>query len=94
MNQISISMTMTTEILNEKDFYRTADLALATAIFLFHPLETIDRPMNSRKAFFVFKRNNELDEFIGSYWQGELKVAPQTYFNALRAIKARLYGDE
>lgn len=87
-------MTMTTEILNEKDPYRTADLALATAIFLFHPLETIDRPVNSRKAFFVFKRNDELDEFIENYWRGELRVAPQAYFNALRLIKARLYGNE
>lgn len=84
---------MTTEILNEKDFYRTADLALATAISLFYSLEAIDR-QNPRKAQFLFKRNIELDELIESYWRGELKVEPQAYFNALRIIKARLYGGE
>lgn len=84
---------MTTEILKEKDFYRTADLALATAIFLFYPLEAIDR-QNPRKAQFLFKRNSELDELIENYWRGELKVEPQAYFNALRIIKARLYGEE
>lgn len=84
---------MTHEILKEKDFYKTADLALATAIFLFYPLEAIDR-QNPRKSQFLFKRDAELDELIDSYWRGELKVAPQEYFNALRVIKARLYGEE
>jgi len=84
---------MTTEILKENDFYRTADLALATTIFLSHPLEAVDK-QNPRKAQFLFKRNSELDELIESYWRGELKVEPQAYFNALRVIKARLYGEE
>jgi hypothetical protein len=88
-------MTMTTKALNEneKDFYRTADLALATAISLFYPIEVIDRK-NPRKAQFIFKREDGLDELIESYWRGELKVEPQAYFNALRVIKARLYGGE
>jgi len=84
---------MTKEILKEKDFYRTADLALATAVFLFYPLEAIDK-QNPRKAQFLFKRESQLDELIESYWRGELKVEPQAYFNALRIIKARLYGEE
>lgn len=84
---------MTTEILNEKDFYKTADLALVTVIFLSYPIEAIDR-QNPRKAQFLFKRNNQLDELIESYWRGELRVEPQAYFNALRIIKARLYGGE
>lgn len=84
---------MTTEILKEKDFYRTADLALATAIYLFYPLEAIDR-QNPRKSQFLFKKEEGLDELIENYWRGELKVAPQEYFNALRVIKARLYGEE
>ncbi len=85
---------MTTNILKERDFYKTADLALASAIFLFYPLEAIDRGPDSRKAYFLFKRSPELDEFIESYWKGELKTEPQVYFQALRTIKARLYGEE
>jgi len=84
---------MTTEILKENNFYRTADLALTTAIYLFYPLETIDR-QNPRKAQFLFKRDSQLDELIEGYWRGDLKVEPQAYFNALRVIKARLYGGE
>jgi len=84
---------MTTETINEKDFYRTADLALATTISLFYPIEMIER-QNTRKSQFLFKREAGLDELIESYWRGELKVDPQAYFNALRVIKARLYGEE
>lgn len=86
-------MNMTTKILKKDDFYQTADLALATAISLFYPLEGIDR-QNQRKSQFLFKRrDNQLDELIEGYWRGELKVSPQEYFNALRIIKARLYGE-
>ncbi len=85
---------MTTEIQNEKDLYKTTtDLALAAAIYLFYPLETIDR-QNPRKSQFIFKQNKGLDKLIENYWRGKLKVEPQAYFNALRVIKARLYGEE
>ncbi|MDP3697161.1 MAG: DUF5659 domain-containing protein [Candidatus Taylorbacteria bacterium] len=84
---------MTTETLNKNDFYQTADLALAAVIFLSYPLEAIER-QNPRKAQFLFKRGSQLDELIESYWQGGLKVEPQAYFNALRVIKARLYGED
>ena len=79
--------------LKENDFYRTADLALSGVIFLFYPLEAIDK-QNPRKAQFLFKRDAGLDELIESYWRGELRVDPQAYFNALRQVKARLYGEE
>lgn len=87
-------MIMTPQILEEKDFYRTADLALATAISLFYPIEAIDRNSSFRKAFFIFRRETSLDELIESYWRGELKVEPQAYFNQLRIIKARLYSEQ
>lgn len=84
---------MTTEITNEKDFYRTADLALAAAISFFYPVEAIDR-QNPKKAQFIFKQDKELYELVENYWKGQIKVEPQAYFNALRIIKARLYGEE
>lgn len=84
---------MTQQIMQENNFYSTSDLALATAISLFYPLEAVDK-QNPRKAQFLFKRDGKLDELIESYWRSELKVEPQAYFNAMRVIKARLYGDE
>lgn len=84
---------MTTKILEQKDFYKTQDLALATAISLFYPIDAIDK-QNPNKAYFLFKRDENLDELIEKYWREELKVSPQQYFNQLRIIKARIYGQE
>jgi hypothetical protein len=88
-----MKMTISNQLLNQKDMYQTADLALAAAIFLFYPLETIDK-QNSRKALFIFERKDGLDELVERYWRGELVADLQAYFNALRVIKARLYGEE
>ena len=84
---------MTQKILEEKHFYHCTDLALVTVISLFYPIEAIDH-QNPRKAEFLFKREDGLDALVERYWRGELKVEPQAYFNALRVIKARLYGEE
>lgn len=81
---------MIQESLKLNDYYSTTDLALTTAISLFFPLEAIDR-QNPHKALFLFKRNAELDQLIETYWKGELKVNPATYFQQLKIIKARLY---
>jgi hypothetical protein len=76
---------------NEKNLLTCTDLALAATISLFYPLESIDK-QNPHKAQFIFTRNAHLNKIIESYWRGELKVEPKQYFNALRTIKAQLYG--
>ena len=83
---------MTTKQLNINDYYSTFDLAQATAISLWYPIDAIDRT-NPRKASFLFKRDTKLDELISTYWKRELRIEPQTYFNQLKAIKARLYSE-
>jgi len=75
------------------NYYSTSDLALATALSLWFPLETIDKT-NPHKAIFLFKRNEELDRLLEAFWRRELKVEPQAYFNQLKLIKSRLYSEE
>lgn len=84
---------MTQENLKLNDYYSTSDLALATTLSLFYPIEAIDR-QDPHKAQFLFKRNEELNQLIEAYWRGELKVNPATYFNQLKIIKARLYEEK
>lgn len=84
---------MSQERLTINDYYSTTDLALATAVSLWYPLEVIDRS-NPNKATFQFKRDERLDELVETYWRGELKVNPAVYFNQLKLIKARLYGEK
>ena len=83
-------MTMTQHI-GESSFYKTSDLSLAASLYLVHPLEVIDKTSNPHKSDFVFAHTNDLDAFIDRFWRGELQVEPRRYFEALRAIKARLY---
>jgi len=83
---------MNIKIQNENNFYQTADMSLAAALYLFYPLEAIDK-QNPRKAVFCFKRDDTLDEIVENFWRGALKIDPQLYFNALRAMKSRLYGE-
>lgn len=80
-----------TQGLNVNDYYSSSDLALAAAISLYYPLELIDRT-NPRKAQFLFKRHEQLEQLIESFWKKELLVDSLTYFNQLKVIKARLYG--
>ncbi len=86
-------MTMHTEIVKENDFVKVGDLSLAGFLFLYYPLETIERPQGSRKSYFIFKKDTHIDELITLFWRGQTNVEPQGYFNALRVIKARLYGE-
>lgn len=73
--------------------FRTSDMPLAaTLVCLGISIEAIDRTLGSRRAEFVFFRPTELDNILSGFWSGELKVAPRTYFQALRDVKARLYG--
>ncbi|HCE31393.1 hypothetical protein A2778_01930 [Candidatus Daviesbacteria bacterium RIFCSPHIGHO2_01_FULL_40_24] len=79
--------------LNE-NYYQTSDLSLATTLSLFAPIEEIDRSTNPRKALFIFRKTPELEKLIDQYFRNEIKISPQTYFNQLRVVKARLYANE
>lgn len=77
--------------MNINIYYQTSDLALATVISLYYPIDSIDR-QNPQKIQFNFIRNQELDQLIENYWHGELKINPQVYFNQLKTLKSRIHG--
>jgi len=94
MHSFFINLTMEMEIIRKKDFYRTADLALVTVLSLSFPIEAIDRNPDTRKAYFLFRKESGMDEIAEAFWKRELKIEPQAFFNQLRTIKARLYGEK
>jgi len=81
---------MNRKVLKTNNYYKTSSLALAATISLWYPIEAIDKT-NPCKAYFLFKRDEHLDELIESFWRRELKVDPQAYFDQLKVIKSRLY---
>ncbi|OIP58157.1 MAG: hypothetical protein COX79_01810 [Candidatus Levybacteria bacterium CG_4_10_14_0_2_um_filter_36_16] len=80
-------------IINDnKNHFQTSDLALASFLSLTYPIEKIDKS-NPKRAEFVFKNPEELHNLIDTYWQGKARVEPQVFFNQLKIVKARLYGE-
>jgi hypothetical protein len=84
---------MTQENIKLDDYFRTSDLALATAISLWYPIVVIDRT-NPQKAEFLFKREDGLDGVVEAFWKRDLKIDALGYFNQLKVVKARLYERE
>ena len=81
------------EIDNLNLSFISADLALVTTLSLFFPITRIDK-QNPRKVLFKFSRNKKLEAFIDRYWKKEILVEPRTYFDQLKSLKARIYGNE
>ena len=80
------------EILKEKDYFKTADLALCSTLCCYgYQIEAINRS-NPSKAIFSIKRDGQLDKLIQSYFAHELKVEPLSFFNFLKEIKTRIYN--
>jgi len=75
-----------------KDLYQSNDLNLVCVLSLTFPIEAIDRT-NPHKATFLFKRSEQLEKLLESYWRRELKVEPQSLFAQLKIIKTRLYSE-
>lgn len=76
----------------EEHFYKTSSLPIACVLSLLFTLRSIDRS-NPKRALFVFDLSPELELTLTSYWEGSLKVEPQVFFNQLKVLKSRLYGE-
>lgn len=74
------------------NFYQTSDFSLAATLSVWVPLVAVDRT-NPRRSCFLFERSQELDTLVEAFHQRQLSVEPQTYYGAIRALKARLYED-
>jgi len=71
--------------------YKTTDLSLCAVISLFKPIENIEKSNGIKKSTFVFILDQEIENIVDQYWRGEIRIDPRRYFEALRAIKVRLY---
>ena len=77
--------------INMQDTYVTSDFGLATALVVAGVvLVDIDRT-NPRRAGFVFQNDGAIDGIVESYRNDTLTVPAQTFFEATRRMKARLY---
>jgi hypothetical protein len=84
---------MSQQHIHQSDIYSTQNLALAAAISLWFPIESIDRT-HPRKVNFIFLRDEQLDDLVEAFWKREVKVEALAYFNQLKVIKGRIYGEK
>jgi hypothetical protein len=83
---------MSNQLLKE-NYIRTSDLALTTCLCFFgYSIDEIDRN-NPRKAQFLIKKDEKIDDYIKKFWRHELKVEPVAFFNLIKEIKSRLYDN-
>jgi hypothetical protein len=74
------------------ELYASSDLSLISALYLYgYEIDSIDKE-NPRKAVFCVKRDERLNEVLQAYFSNSLKVNALTYFNAIKAVKSRLYN--
>lgn len=76
-----------------KSFYETQSLSLAaTLICLGITLDSVTKDQEV-KATFIFPQTKELNQAIELFWKRELKVEPNSFWEAQRFLKSRIYGE-
>lgn len=77
-----------------KNYYETQSLPLTATIICFGiPLDSVLKSHDG-KSIFVFLRSAELDQILENFWKKSLAVEPNTFWEAIRFIKSRIYGGQ
>ena len=72
-------------------FFRTSDLALATAISVLGVAIEAMQQSDGERMNFIFTKSDRVTDIVNRFWRGELLVEPQAYFNQLKVLKTRIY---
>ncbi len=76
-----------------KTYYETQSLPLATTLLcLGISLDSVTKNQEG-KSTFVFPQTKELNQVIELFWKRELKVEPNSFWEAQRFLKSRIYGE-
>lgn len=73
--------------------FTTYDLGVSTALLCTgFELLSVDK-MNPRKALFVFKKEEDIEDIVDQYFSDRLEVKARSYFDHLKALKNMLYSE-
>ncbi len=79
----------------DKSFFETSSLPLASAIICYGiPLDSITK-IPDGKTVFIFNRTDypDLDQIIQEFWKKALRTEPNAFWEAIRFLKSRIYGE-
>jgi hypothetical protein len=78
--------------MNQKSEYTTSSLSLASFLLCSGiPLTGVYKDKFQKKKIFVFERVDGLDQLLELYFRKMARVEPETFFFAIKSLKARLY---
>lgn len=73
--------------------FTTYDLGLSAALLCANfELLTVEKG-NPNKALFVFRKEVSIEDTADKYFSARLKVKARSYFDNLKALKNKLYGN-
>lgn len=79
--------------MNEIQTLRISDLGLAAALIcLGHNMCDTDRDRNGR-SYFIFVQTKALERDVNSFWADTLEVKARKYFDDIKMLKSRIYGE-
>ena len=73
--------------------FTTYDLGCSTALLCADFELLTVKKNNPRKALFVFRKQSGIEEIANKYFANKLKVKARSYFDNLKALKNKLYGN-
>ncbi len=77
----------------QKDYIKISDLGCAASIISTgFKIEFLDKT-NPKKVLFAFIDSQEITKVATAYWNNELTVDAQTFFNNLKRLKNQLYSE-
>ncbi len=73
--------------------FTTYDLGVSTALLCAgFELLSVDKE-NPRKALFIFKKADDIEDVTDRYFSDRLEVKARSYFDHLKALKNKLYSE-
>ena len=73
--------------------FTTYDLGVSTALLCAgFELLSVDK-RNPRKALFIFKKTDGIEDAANRYFSDRLKVKARSFFDHLKALKNKLYSE-
>lgn len=73
--------------------FTTYDLGVSAALLCADFELLVVERSNPNKALFVFRKENGIEDTADKYFSDRLKVKARSYFDNLKALKNKLYGN-
>ncbi len=73
--------------------FTTYDLGVSAALLCAGFVLLSLKKENPRKALFIFKREDGIDDAANQYFADQLKVKARSFFDSTKALKNKLYSE-